>query len=145
MTSPQAQECISTPHLAIMPGADEHASEHPRSRQAVFKVLIDSQWALQSKMPSAPAMGASGQLAIPCTSALITKCLQYHATGRQCLEKDAVRLSWLCVTADIGPCHAGRLGRVQLLAMVGSSAALICAVQAAVLEHRDCGRISFIS
>ena len=32
---------------------------------------------------------------------------------------------------------AGRLSRVDVLAMVGSSAALICVVQAAVLKHCD--------
>ena len=35
------------------------------------------------------------------------------------------------------------MGRVELLALVGTSAAVICPVQAAVLEHRDWARISF--
>ena len=45
-------------------------------------------------------------------------------------------------TLDFNVVCAGTLPRVELLAMVGSSAALICAAQAAVLEHRDWARIT---
>ena len=38
---------------------------------------------------------------------------------------------------------AGQLGRVELLAMVGSAAAVICGVQAAALEHSGWADIHF--